>query len=1117
MVLGLGVFFLRPEITGLIVGENITENITLPIENITLLENVTLPVKNVTVAPVNISKAEELIQGQAEINKPVKWIKKIRLNETVNNLTVKLPQNISNVKVRKIINGLKEEVREDKLKVRESMEIKPIKESLITGYVAKDVQQTKEEIELIIEDTVKEIEIEYETEAPKVIEKEINERKKEITIYSDIHYENILVYTTIAEVRKDSIKLFRTTNGIREVTNIIDYADENNNGLVDKISWIVPSLSNESYEIIVITKAEHLDANREFISDIYEQVKSLDDVWSEEIPSEHYVRVTFEQNLTSNRDITIYPRIVSGEPKIEVYEIDSTDLIAEFDSINSNTYNKVYLTNLQSESQNVFDLRVVDGSVEIDYIVDPITRGATITTVATSSAPGAEVIAHTVDADTTLLVLAIQLEAHQSLSVEPYWNTTEAFTLIYATTSSNTDGDMRNYIYGLVSPTAGSHSITYTVTGGDCGVGTAVNYLGTINSSVEDATNFVSVQLNGNSASQTVNLASGGSSGNTLFAAACFRGGDGDPATNGEGFAELADSATGTSTSSDISFYVADLIGGAPSGIIVDWTGTASDECVGQLIEILPYAPPADTNYPQFSSPTEYPSEPTTYSFGQKYEFNSTITSTNGTAGLDFNYTNYTASNLTASLFNYTFSDLAAGNYTYYWWAYGNGSSTNYNTSITYSYNISKAVPQGSISGISPINYGAAGNVEGSETNNGNGDVQYKLFKNNVEVSNPDTTILGAGTYNYIYNATGGQNYTDNSSIGTFELTVDQVTSSVNLTLNNTQANITITQGTAIDLNCSTLTGDSGAYLALYREGSLINNGTSPIGNTTTFNTIQVENITCYYQETQNYTISSKTWWVNVTEVVNQAPTITDISDVPDQSITEASVSYVEFSVLASDKNGVDNLNDASLNATFSKAGETTRFNLSCSWISDINTTTANYTCSIGLWYWDTAGTWDVNATILDLSSAQSPAYSETFTLLETTGMVMSPTSLEWPSLTTKSTDTLSFNNITINNTANKDLTQINVTAVNLQGESILSDYLLAANFTISWQNLCNVGDIMANNTSVTITTANITAGNLTAGQANETLWFCLEEVTKGINPQSYSTSNTSNWEVRVN
>ena len=49
----------------------------------------------------------------------------------------------------------------------------------------------------------------------------------------------------------------------------------------DEIEWIVPSLSNQTYEIILITKAQHLDSNRNFISDIYEQVKAKDNIWSE--------------------------------------------------------------------------------------------------------------------------------------------------------------------------------------------------------------------------------------------------------------------------------------------------------------------------------------------------------------------------------------------------------------------------------------------------------------------------------------------------------------------------------------------------------------------------------------------------------------------------------------------------------------------------------------------------------------------------------------------------------------------------------------------------------------------------------------------------------------------
>jgi ribosome-associated toxin RatA of RatAB toxin-antitoxin module len=119
-----------------------------------------------------------------------------------------------------------------------------------------------------------------------------------------------------------------------------------------------------------ITEADHLDENRAFISDIYNETRALDDIWSETIPSGDYVRVAFETNLTSDNDITIYPRTISGNPSIEVYEKNGTDLIAEFTTINDNQYNKVYLTNLQG-SQDIFDLKILGGDVQFDHIVDP--------------------------------------------------------------------------------------------------------------------------------------------------------------------------------------------------------------------------------------------------------------------------------------------------------------------------------------------------------------------------------------------------------------------------------------------------------------------------------------------------------------------------------------------------------------------------------------------------------------------------------------------------------------------------------------------------------------------------------------------------------------------------
>src|SRR3989344_1240998 len=219
-----GFAFLEPEITA-------QPEITAEQQNFSINEDVNFTFEFLSGEySRNISKAEELMQGKAEINKPIKWIKKIRLNETIGNLTVNLPKNIYNIKVSKIV-----------------------------------------------EELVKEVEVKYETEAPRTTENEIDANRKKITVYSDVHYTNILAYTIIRGASKDLIKLYRTTNVVREPTEIINYIDTNNNSLIDKIEWIVPSLSNETYEVIIeISKAEHLDENKQFISNIYEQVKELD-------------------------------------------------------------------------------------------------------------------------------------------------------------------------------------------------------------------------------------------------------------------------------------------------------------------------------------------------------------------------------------------------------------------------------------------------------------------------------------------------------------------------------------------------------------------------------------------------------------------------------------------------------------------------------------------------------------------------------------------------------------------------------------------------------------------------------------------------------------------------
>ncbi len=351
-------------------------------------------------------------QQQAILGQPVKWTKTVYLDKPAKT-KIRLPIEAVNISVNKIIyseekliEALQNQTSPYQEESLPSSEVEGAEEKQakfsITGAVIGEgkeplllkffrnirgaitgrvIEKPLQELEIEINDTATEYEIEYETPAPYAIEEEL-ERGKRIKLVGPetVHYENVLAFTELDEKLKvtspSRIKIYWIEDN--SYINPSSVEDRDNNGIYDYIEWIAPVLSEQTFEIIIITKAEHLNANREFISDIYEEVRYLDGVWSETIPAEDYVRVTFEKELDNTKDITIYPRIVSGNPRVEVYEIDGTELIAEFTDIISNQYNKVYLTNLVG-SQDTFDLQVLDGSIEIDHIVDPTIEELAVT------------------------------------------------------------------------------------------------------------------------------------------------------------------------------------------------------------------------------------------------------------------------------------------------------------------------------------------------------------------------------------------------------------------------------------------------------------------------------------------------------------------------------------------------------------------------------------------------------------------------------------------------------------------------------------------------------------------------------------------------------------------
>ncbi len=219
-----------------------------------------------TVLPSNnesIYATENLKQGYAEIGKPVKWTKKINLENFANesrdvNLDFDVPEKAENIVVKKD----DKEINEKRTGILSALLSLGRSED---GPLFEFSGTSKSKKNFVIKDKVNksktEYNIEYETPAP--IKDEIfnvnGNAIKRIKIHSDVsfHYYNIKSYSDIPE-GIENLRIYHLINNSKiDVTENPDYdvkfIDSDNNGLYDKVEWNVPMLSEQLFEIGVAT------------------------------------------------------------------------------------------------------------------------------------------------------------------------------------------------------------------------------------------------------------------------------------------------------------------------------------------------------------------------------------------------------------------------------------------------------------------------------------------------------------------------------------------------------------------------------------------------------------------------------------------------------------------------------------------------------------------------------------------------------------------------------------------------------------------------------------------------------------------------------------------------
>ena len=176
-----------------------------------------------------------------------------------------------------------------------------------------------------------------------------------------------------------------------------------------------------------------------------------------------------------------------------------------------------------------------------------------------------------------------------------------------------------------------------------------------------------------------------------------------------------------------------------------------------------------------------------------------------------------------------------------------------------------------------------------------------------------DVSVVAAGTYSLdiTINDTSG-----NTNSTVFGLTVNRAASSLTLTVNSTSGNSTVHLGSAILLNSTIVSGDTGATLQLYNNGTLINQGAGSISNNTQFSSSGLYNITAAYPETQNYTSGSQTYYVTVADILQ--PYFTAIPS-NESIIYGQNWSGADFN--ATDSNGFDSYSVADSRFTINSSG----------------------------------------------------------------------------------------------------------------------------------------------------------------------------------------------------
>lgn len=239
-------------------------------------------------------------------------------------------------------------------------------------------------------------------------------------------------------------------------------------------------------------------------------------------------------------------------------------------------------------------------------------------------------------------------------------------------------------------------------------------------------------------------------------------------------------------------------------------------------------------------------------------------------------------------------------------------------------------------------------------------------------------------------------------------------------------------------------------------------------------------------------------------EITNAAPTIIEVVDVPSVTLISNSTKVINVAFNASDANGLADINITTGTVTLTKSGETTR-------VSDVpcdtsvnGTNWALFNCSVTLYYYDGAGSWNINATVYDNAGSLAVNDSTSVTVNSLDSIVLSLSTIDFGSASPGVSD-VGGDDVGIYNLGNTDYTVINVKGYNLTSGA---NSIAVTNFCVNDADDANTGcDALVEDTDVQVTGLTLTA----ASEAMSTMYDFVD-IPALQEAGSYSAS--SNWVI---